>query len=119
MPSAVMSRAAGAAHILGMKAVKEQEETPCRLWEISIDRRGCSFRKTALGAAELIVDTSTRRFLRGHHAPLIVNRLDVDDVIEWDASTDVADVLRSTGWPQDQSAGRETVIELVQAILVD
>lgn len=115
---AVTERAC-AAHIPGMKAVKEQEEAPCRLWEISIDRQGCSFRKTSLGAAELIVDTSTRRFLRGHHAPLLVNRLDVNDVVEWDASSDVADVLRSTGWPQDQSAGRDTVVELIRAILVD
>lgn len=101
-----------------MKAVKEQEETPCPLWEVSVDRQGCAFRKSSRSAAELIADTSARRLMRGHTRPLSILRLGVEDNVEWDASSDVHDVLQATGWPQDQSAGRETVIDLLEAILV-
>lgn len=113
------SSTAGAAHIAGMRAVKELEESFYKMWEVSVGRQGCSFRRSSRDAAELIVDTSARRLLRGHDAQLSVIRLDEDDQVEWDASSNVADVLRATGWPRDQSAGRETVTELIQAILVE
>lgn len=102
-----------------MRAVKEQEEILCPLWEISVDRQGCTFRKTARGAAEFVTDTAARRLMRGHTRPLSIVRLDTEDNVVWDASSDVQDVLRASGWPHEQSAGRDAVIGLIEAILVD
>ena len=59
-----------------------------------------------------------RRMANGYTAPLTVILLDENDQLIWDASPDVADVLQVTGWPAESSAGRDTVVGLLEAILV-
>jgi hypothetical protein len=77
-------------------------------------------------AAGYIADETRRRVKAGNPEPITVNRLDGGMEPDWNASSDVADVLTATGWtarcadPAYAVAWllRDDVVELLDAILV-
>lgn len=95
------------------------------MWSVSCGP-GIRIFMSAFRAAEYIVDESRRRVKARVPAELTVQRLDGAMTADWDASSDVADVLGATRWlrrcTNDAYAVkwllRDEVVELVRAILV-
>lgn len=89
-----------------------------RLWEISYEGQCATFHSTARRAGTALVDLQTRRMMKGLPArTMTVKLLDEHDETLWNATADVGAVLKATGWPSHE-ADRETVISLLEAILV-
>jgi hypothetical protein len=96
------------------------------MWSMSYDGPGTRIFTNTRGAAKFITDEARRRVRAGNPEPVTVNRLDGGMEPDWDASSDVADVLAATGWTErctDPSYAvawrlRDEVIDVLEAILV-
>ncbi|MET1086891.1 MAG: hypothetical protein ABWY04_07200 [Arthrobacter sp.] len=95
-------------------------------WSASYDGPGLRIFTSARAAAAFIADETRRRVKVGNPEPVTVNRLDGAMEPDWNASSDVADVLTATGWtarcadPAYAVAWRlrDEIIEVLEAILV-
>lgn len=96
------------------------------MWSASYDGPGLRVFTSARGAAAFVTEETRRRVKAGNHEPVTVNRLDGAMEPDWNASSDVADVLTATGWTTrcaDPSYAvawrlRDEVVELLGAVLV-
>lgn len=96
------------------------------MWAASYGGPGTRIFTGALAAAVFITDETRRRVKAGNPEPVTVDRLDGAMDPDWNASSDVTDVLTATGWTArcaDPSYAvawrlRDEVIDLLEAILV-
>jgi hypothetical protein len=96
------------------------------MWSVSYDGPGSRIFTSPRSAAPFIVDEVRRRVKNRDAVPVSVLRLDAAMTLFWDASSDVADALDATGWPEkalDPSflTGyrlRAEAINIIEAILV-
>jgi hypothetical protein len=99
---------------------------PATMWSASCTGPGLRIFTSGRLAAGYIADETRRRVRAGNPEPVTVHRLDGGMEPDWDASSDVADVLTATGWttrctdPAYAVAWllRDDVAELLEAILV-
>lgn len=78
------------------------------------------FLSTPRKAAERIAAIAERRLAQGRPIMFDVYRLDGNDEVEWDASTDVGRVFTDTGWPASNCViQRAQVIDILEAILAE
>lgn len=91
-----------------------------KLWEVKVGDAAGQFLSSPRKAAERIAAIAERRMAQGRPITFTVYRLDEDDTVEWDASTDVASVFAATGWPaSDCEIQRAQVVDILEAILVE
>jgi hypothetical protein len=96
------------------------------MWSASYGGPGTRIFTGARAAAAFITDETRRRVKAGNPEPVTVNRLDGAMDTDWNASSDVADVLAATGWaarcadPAYAVAWRlrDEVVDILEAILV-
>ncbi|HEX9088637.1 MAG TPA: hypothetical protein VF867_14045 [Arthrobacter sp.] len=96
------------------------------MWSASYAGPGTRIFTDTRSAATFITDETRRRVRSGNREPVTVNRLDGGMEADWNASSDVADVLAATGWaarcaePSYAVAWRlrDDVINVLEDILV-
>ncbi|HEX9226477.1 MAG TPA: hypothetical protein VF885_07435 [Arthrobacter sp.] len=96
------------------------------MWAASYGGPGTRIFTGARAAATFITEETRRRVKAGNPEPVTVDRLDGAMDPDWNASSDVADVLAATGWtarcadPAYAVAWclRDEVIDVLEAILV-
>lgn len=96
------------------------------MWSVSYAGPGVRVFTASRPAARFIVNETRRRVKAGNPEPVKVHRLDGGMEADWNASSDVADVLAATGWTArcaDPAYAvayllRDEVIEVLEAILV-
>jgi hypothetical protein len=90
-------------------------------WAVSDGAFENHFVASASEAAVWVTDEAMRRHRRGEEPAVTVHLHDPFLGVLWDATADVADVFRATGWPrldEDTLHLRATVIGLLADILV-
>jgi hypothetical protein len=102
--------------------VTEQLETVSpllgNLWEVKVGTAAGQFLPTPRKAAERIAAIAERRLAQGRPIMFTVYRLDANDEMEWDASTDVVRVFTDAGWPASNCViQRAQVIDILEATL--
>jgi len=96
------------------------------MWSASYAGPGTRIFTDTRSAAQFIADETRRRVRSGNPEPVTVNRIDGGMEPDWDASSDVADVLTATGWTARCAAPsysvafrlRDDVIDVLEDILV-
>lgn len=96
------------------------------MWAASYGGPGARIFTGNRAAAAFITDETRRRVKAGNPEPVTVNRLDGAMAPDWNASSDVADVLAATGWTArctDPSYAvawrlRDEVVDILAAVLV-
>lgn len=103
-----------------------ETQGPAAMWSASCTGPGQRIFTSGRLTAGYIADETRRRVKAGNQEPVAVHRLDGAMEPDWDASSDIADVLAATGWitrcsdPAYAVAWRlrDDVVELLEAILV-
>ncbi|MFB9714163.1 hypothetical protein [Arthrobacter methylotrophus] len=91
------------------------------LWAVSDGAFENHFLTSTPEAAVWLTDEAMRQFRRGQESSVAIHLHDPFLGVLWDASTDVRDVFRATGWPRlDETTLhlRSDVIALVRDILI-